>query len=100
MGAEADFAVATDAALHQLHHQVVDDMGSEPAATLTSLGCDKRIEDARQYLGIDAATVVSVVDDQFITCVLDLDLDLLWFIPIFETVTDRVEDQVGVDLGK
>ena len=100
MGTEADFAVATDTALHQLHHQVVDDVGSEPAAALSTLRGDKGIEDARQYLGIDAATIVAIVDDQLIPRERDLDFDLLRFIPLLEAVADRVEDQVGVDLGE
>ena len=92
MGSEADFAVTTDPPSHQLHHQVVDDVGSEPAAPLSALGGDKRIEDARQYLGIDPAAIVAIVDDQLVISALDLDLDLLRFIPLLEAMANRVED--------
>jgi hypothetical protein len=50
LGTLARFAGAVDAAAQQLDHQVVDDVGAEPAATLAPLGGDEGIEDARQYL--------------------------------------------------
>ena len=100
LGTLARFAGAVDAAAQQLDHQVVDDMGAEPAATLAPLGGDEGIEDARQYLRGDAATVVTVIDDQLVTLLLHPDGDLLGFVPIIKTMVDGVEDQVGIDLGK
>ena len=50
LGSLARFAGAMDAATEQLHHQVVDDVGAEPAPPLAPLGGDEGIEDARQYL--------------------------------------------------
>ena len=100
LGALARFAGTADTAFQQLHHQVVDDVGAEPAAALASLGGDEGIEDARQYFGRDAATVVRVVDKQLLSLLFHLDGDLLRFVPAVEPVVDGVEDQVRVDLGK
>ena len=100
LGTLPRFAGAVDAAAQQLHHQVVDDVGAEPAAAMAPLGGDEGIEDARQYLRRDAATVVAVVDDQLVSLLLHLDGDLSGSVPVIETVMDGVEDQVGIDLGE
>lgn len=71
-----------------------------PSAALASLGGDKGVEDARQYLRRYAAAVVAVVDQQLFTLLFHLDGDLLGLVPIIKTMVDGVEDQVGIDLGK
>ena len=62
----ARFAGAMDAATQQLDHQVVDDVGAEPAATLAPLGGDEGSK-MRGSISGDAAAVVTVVDDQLVT---------------------------------
>lgn len=45
-------------------------------------------------LGVHAAAIIAIVNQQLVVELFDMDFNLLRFVPILEAMVDRVEDQI------